>query len=241
MTTSFLKKAAFLFSLGFSVLSFQACDPFGIKATGDDQTLHFDETNFHGLELCVPADVEVRVDSLFKIEVTCEETAMPYLRTEVDHGILKVYFDRNVYDVDHMKIVVSAPSWDNFDVSGSGDLDVVDIIDGESLHVDVSGSGSVRMVEAHFDQADLVVSGSGDVRIAGSVASLNCDISGSGPIRCFDFLANVAHVEVSGSGDVQVNVQEVLDATISGSGTILYKGSPQVNAHISGSGTVKKF
>jgi hypothetical protein len=241
MITSFLKKAPFLFSMLLALLVFQSCNPFGVRATGDDQTLSFDETDFNGLDLCIPGEVEVRIDSVFKIEVTCEETAMPYVKTEVNNGILKVYFSRTIYDLDNMKIVVSAPSWDYFDVSGSGNVEILDAIEGQKLHLEVSGSGSVRAVEAHFDKADLEVSGSGDLRLAGSADVLDCDISGSGKIKCFDFLVNTAHVNVSGSGDVQVNVLEVLDAKISGSGSIVYKGSPEVNAQISGSGSVKKF
>ena len=241
MKISFLKKSTLLFSVLALMLGLQSCDPFGVRAKGDLQTLSFDETDFHGLDLCVSGKAEVRVGDEFSIEITCEETAMPYLETAVEDGILKVYFSRNVFDVDHMKIVVTAPSWNHFDVSGSGDLDVVDVIDGQSLHLDVSGSGSIGILEAHFDDADLNVSGSGDLRLAGSAENLNCDISGSGKIKCFDFLVNTADVEVSGSGDVQVNVAEKLNAEISGSGSIVYKGSPDVNARVSGSGTVRKF
>jgi hypothetical protein len=241
MTISILKKAPFLFSMFFIALSFQACDPFGVRATGDDQTLSFDETDFHGLELSIPADVEVRVDSVFNIEVTCEESAMPYLRTEVNNGILKVYFSRTIYDLDHMKILVTAPSWDYFDVSGSGDIEIPDVIEGQKLRMEVSGSGSVRANEAHFDKADLDISGSGELRLAGSAGEMDCNISGSGKIRCFDFLANKADVNVSGSGEVQAKVVEILNAKISGSGSVVYKGMPEVNAQISGSGSVKKF
>ncbi|MBC7777144.1 MAG: DUF2807 domain-containing protein [Phycisphaerae bacterium] len=241
MKISFLKKSTLLFSTLVLILGLQACDPFGVKSTGDLTTLNFDETDFHGLDLCLSANAEVRVGDEFKVEITCEESVMPYVETEVENGILKVYFSRNVFDVDHMKIVVTAPSWDHFDVSGSGDVEVLDAIEGQSLHLDVSGSGSISAIEAHFDVAELEVSGSGDLKLAGSADALDCDISGSGKIKCFDFLVNTADVEVSGSGDVQVNVNDKLDAEISGSGDIVYKGSPEVNARVSGSGSIKKF
>jgi hypothetical protein len=241
MNLSFLKKAPFVFSFLFAVLVFQACDPFGVRASGDDQTLSFDETDFHGIDLEIPAEVEVRVDSVFKIEITCEESAMPYVRTEVNQGILKVFFSRSVYDLDNMSMVVSAPSWDYFDVSGSGKMDIRDAIAGQKLRLEVSGSGSIQASKADFEEADLAVSGSGELRLAGTADVLNCDISGSGEIKCFDFLVSKAEVNVSGSGDVQANVGEILNAKISGSGSVIYKGSPEVNAQISGSGSVKKF
>lgn len=241
MKISVLKNNALVFGILSMFLVLQSCDPFGIKSTGDLITLDFDETDFHGLDLNVPADAEVRVGDEFKVEITCEETAMPYIETRVENGVLRIYFDRNVRDVDNMKVLVTAPSWDHFDVSGSGDIEVIDVIEGQSIHLDVSGSGSIKAIEAHFDEADLQVSGSGEIRMAGSAEHLDCDISGSGEIRCFELFSTFAKVDVSGSGDVQVRVSEKLDARISGSGDIVYKGSPQVNASVSGSGSVKPF
>jgi len=241
MKNSILKNSTLLFSILSLFLGLQACDTFGVKSTGDLMTLNFEETDFQGLDLSVPADAEVRVGDEFKIEITCEETAMPYVETKVVDGVLRIYFERNVWDVDNMKVVVTAPSWHHFDVSGSGDVKVLDLIDGQSLHVEVSGSGSVKVVEAHFDEADLEVSGSGGIRLAGTANDLQCNISGSGQVKCFDFLVKTAQVKVSGSGDVQVNVEDSLEADISGSGTIVYKGNPVVDANVSGSGSVKKF
>jgi len=241
MKISSLKNSALVCGILSMLLVLPSCDPFGVKSTGDLITLDFNEKDFRGLDLHVPANAEVRVGDSFKIEITCEETAMPYVETRVENGVLRVYFDRNVRDVDNMKVVVTAPSWNHFDLSGSGDLEVVDVIEGQSLYLDVSGSGSIRAIEAHFDEADLKVSGSGEIRMAGSAEQLDCELSGSGKIKCFDFLVNTADVKVSGSGDVQVNVAEELNAEISGSGGIVYKGSPDVNASVSGSGTVKKF
>lgn len=241
MKISALKNTALVFGVLSMFLVLPSCDPLGVKSTGDLITLDFDETDFHGLDLSVPANAEVRVGDEFKIEITCEETAMPYVETRVENGVLRVYFDRNVRDVDNMKVVVTAPSWDHFDVSGSGDIKIPDIIEGHSLHVDVSGSGSVRADEVNFDAADLEVSGSGEIGMRGSAEELDCNVSGSGEIRCFDLFCTTADVNVSGSGKVEVNVSERLDAEISGSGSIVYKGSPDVNARVSGSGSVKKF
>ncbi|MBK6996844.1 MAG: DUF2807 domain-containing protein [Lewinellaceae bacterium] len=121
MKISALKNSALLCGICSLLLILPSCDPFGVKSTGDLITLDFDETDFRGLDLSVPANAEVHIGDVFKIEITCEETAMPYVETRVENGILRVYFDRNVRDVDHMKVVVTAPSWNHFDISGSGE------------------------------------------------------------------------------------------------------------------------
>lgn len=241
MKTSVLKSSALLLSVFSLSLLMTSCDPFGIKSTGDVITLDFDEQDFEGLDLRVPADAEVHVGDTFKVEISCEETAMPYVETRVENGVLRIYFDEYLRDVDHMKVVVTAPSWRHFEIDGSGDIVVRDSISGTELLMDVSGSGSIRANETYFDRVKLHVSGSGDVRLGGLADKLWADVSGSGEILCFGLEVNTADVEVSGSGDVQVNVLESLTAQVSGSGDVVYKGNPLVNAHVSGSGSVRKY
>jgi len=154
-----LSKIAAYVGMFALIFGLQACDTFGVKSTGDLMTLEFDETDFEGLDLCLSGKAEVRVGDEFKVEITCEESAMPYLETKVEDDILKVYFSRNVYDVDHLKIVVTAPSWKRFEVSGSGDaqVNVSDVLDAE-----ISGSGTI--VYKGDPQVNAHVSGSGSIK-----------------------------------------------------------------------------
>ena len=242
MTNPFIRKTI-LFAIILSVaFLFQACDPFnGIRATGDDITLTFNETDFHGLNLEIPATAEVRVGSEYSIVITCEETAMPYVETRVTGGILNIYFSRNIRDLDGMKIVVTAPAWDDFDLSGSGKIKILDAIEGDELRLDISGSGDIIADDAVFNKTYFKVSGSGDLELAGSADMLDGRISGSGNVDCLDFPVKSAYLKVSGSGNMTVNVLETLDAEVSGSGDIEYTGNPQVNVVISGSGKVRKI
>jgi hypothetical protein len=241
MTNSIVKNATLLCSIFAALLTFTACDPLGVRATGDDMTQTFDETGFDGLDLGLSANVTVLVDSVYRVEVTCEETAMPYVETRVTNGVLKIYFDRNVYDVDNMRITVSAPSWNYFDVSGSGKVKIADAIEGNVLHLDVSGSGNILAEDATFNKADVEVSGSGDVELAGSADELRAKVSGSGEVDALDFPVKSAYLKVSGSGNIRSSVLDFLDVDISGSGNVYYEGNPQLDVHISGSGDLRKL
>lgn len=222
------------------MLSLTSCDPFGVRSKGDIVTMNYNESDFHGVNLCVPGKTEVHVGPEFKLQITAEESALPYIETEVKNGILTLSFSRNLYDVDHLKIDITAPSWNHFDVSGSGLILATDTLEGQNLYLDVSGSGSIDLNHAYFDKSDFQVSGSGDLYVAGATEQLSADISGSGEIHAFDFIANNADVQISGSGNMGLNVVENLKADISGSGTVEYEGSPAVTAHVSGSGNIKK-
>ena len=95
--------------LFFAVVLFTipSCDILGIRGTGELETEIRNVDNFHALEINVPGDVEVRTDSIFYVEVTCEGNLIAYLETVEDDGVLKIHFDRDVYDVADLKIRVN--------------------------------------------------------------------------------------------------------------------------------------
>lgn len=223
---------------GFSLL-LASC---GIRSDGDLITETRSVTDFNALEISVNGTVDVRTDSVFSVEVTAEEGALPYLETYVDNsGTLKIFFSHNLYDVDGLHIRVSAPSWKGFEVNGSADVRVPDAISGNQLRLDISGSGNIQLFNLDYQSIKSQISGSGNLTMSGTADDLDCQVSGSGDVRAFDCPVQTADVDVSGSGKVQVKVMQSLDATISGSGDIEYKGDPQVNSHISGSGNLRKL
>ena len=88
---------------------------------------------------------------------------------------------------------------------------------GRSLRLDISGSGDIRC-KPFFQTAELSISGSGDMDLAGAV-NLTGQIKGSGDID-FD-RADYAALHISGSGNVDAQeVTHSLTAQISGSGDV---------------------
>ncbi len=229
--------------LGFGAALFSllmtAC--LGTKATGDAVTTTFSEKDFHGLDVSIGGDAEVLTGPDFKVEITCEESVAKYLDVRVEKGILKIDFDHAVYDVDGLKIKVTAPNWDEFNFSGSADAHVAGPISGNKLKIDLSGSSDFTLDDAQFDKTEIDLSGSGGVTIAGQGDDLDCELSGKGDVRAFGFPVKTAKIDISGLGDVEVNVSDKLDASISGAGDVRYMGSPQVTSDVSGIGKVKKI
>ena len=224
-----------------TLFTLASCDAFGVRGKGELETEIRNVDNFHALEVNVPGDVEVRTGSEYKVEVTCENSVIAYLETIEDDGVLKIHFDRDVFDVDNLKVRVWAPSWDGFKINGSADVDVPDAIQGDQLNLGISGSGNLKVFNLDFNKIDTRVSGSGDVYLAGVADDLKCTVSGSGNVDALGCPVKTATVTVSGSGDVRVNVSENLNVTVSGSGDVEYEGNPQVTKQVSGSGNVRKI
>lgn len=238
MTTKMQNLLA-LICLGISLSSCE--DILGVRGKGDIITEVRDVKNFHALDIATSGNVKMRVDSVFRVEVRCEESIIDYLETVEDHGVLRIAFDRAVYDVDNLTILVSAPSWDGIEISGSANLQAPDTISGNTLNISLSGSGNAEIFHADFNKVKSRITGSGNVSVEGSADDLNSSITGSGNFDALDCPVKTATVNVSGSGDARVHVSEALDVTITGSGDVEYLGNPQVTSHVSGSGKVRKI
>lgn len=216
-------------------------DVLGVKGKGDKITETRNVDNFHALDISANAQIDLRVDSVYRVEVTCEESIIDFLETVEDDGVLKIHFDRDVYDVDGLRIRVWAPNWDAIETSGSVNVNAPDLISGNDLNIKLSGSGNMRLFNVDFQKIDALVSGDGNITLGGNAHTLNCTISGSGNLDGFDCPVQIAKVVISGSGNVGLDVSEQLDVTISGSGNVEYTGDPAVTTQISGSGKVKKI
>lgn len=234
-----LTSVLFVGLLAFTLASCE--DVLGIRGKGDPVTEIRNVKNFHAVDIGTNGELELRIAPDYYVEVTCEESIIAYLVTVEDNGVLKIHFDRDVYDVDHLKIVVSAPSWDGIEVSGSVDVDVPDALTGDVLDLRISGSGDVKVFQADFNKIKSVISGSGNISIDGSADDLTCTISGSGNFDGLGCPVATAKITISGSGNAKVDVSQTLDVTISGSGNVDYRGNAQVTSYVSGSGSVHKI
>ena len=216
-------------------------DVLGIKGKGDIRTETRNVKNFHALDISAHAQVELRVDSVYKVEVSCEENIIDFLETVEDGGVLKIHFDRDVYDVDNLHIRISAPNWDAIETNGDVDVNAPDAISGNKLKLNLSGSGNMRLFNVGFQDITALTSGDGNLILGGQAETLTCTISGSGNVDALDCPVQIAKVTISGSGNARLDVTEQLDVVISGSGDVEYKGDPQVSSQISGSGKVRKI
>jgi Putative auto-transporter adhesin, head GIN domain len=237
--TTYVKQSLFgLMALGLFLTS---CDPSPLRGKGDLVYETRDVEDFEAIDLECNADVEVRIDSFFKVEVTCEESIIGYLETNESNGVLKIYFSRNVFGVDDLKIKITMPRLNACEVDGSGDIQVLDLVEETKLEIDVSGSGNADFLKLDCEDIDVRISGSGEVELNGTAEFLEASISGSGNLDALYCPVERAKINVSGSGDVVLDVSDLLEVDISGSGTVRYKGDPNLDSDISGSGSVKKI
>lgn len=234
----------FMFLVAIFVLGSRSCGGFnfgfGIRGEGPVKTENRSAGDFHAVILEIPALAEVSVSDRYSVEIQAQENLLPILKTEVENGRLRIYFEKNVSHTEGLKVRISAPVFDELSISGSGTIKVLGAINGERLKLAIGGSGDIEAPQTDVGNMECAIAGSGNIRVGGKTNDVQFDIAGSGDIAAKELAAATGTAKIAGSGSVTCNVSQTLNASIAGSGDIYYTGSPSVDTDISGSGKVKK-
>lgn len=209
----------------------------GIISSEQRNISGFDGVSVHG-----GMDV-VLISGPHGVRVEADENLLQYIETEVDGDMLEIGPRKgyNLRPEKAMKVYVSAPYFNDIEVSGSGSVVSQSKIKAENrLVTDISGSGEMKL-DVDAPEVEMDITGSGNVMLSGATRKLRADITGSGELMAFNLMSEETEVEISGSGDAEVYASKVLGVSISGAGNVDYKGNPpSLNQNVAGSGTVRK-
>jgi len=202
-------------------------------------------SNFKGIAAGGPIDVKVTLGNTESIRFEGNQDAIAELVTEVANGILTIKpktkwndWSRRYRDAE-ITVYINAKKLSSLTMSGSGNLEVTNAINGYELVSTLSGSGSIKAT-ANVKSFTGVLSGSGNINLSGKSDDSNLTISGSGSFKGKSFAVTKVSVQISGSADVYIKANQSLDAVISGSGSVIYSGDATVKKTIIGSGSVSK-
>ena len=225
-----------------STALFCSCD--NIHGSGHIQTEKRTVDRFDGVQASGSMDIEVTNGDNVSVEVEADDNALQYIVTEVEGGLLDVYFKPNMsFSNVHAKIYVTAPGLKRLFVKGSGNITSKNgIQNNSSITTRISGSGDITAtVNAPDVKAE--ISGSGNLSLQGRCKNFEGSISGSGDLKCSDLLSENVEVSIFGSGNAHVYASVRLKASTTGSGDIYYRGnpsSPEISKTGSGNVTAEK-
>ena len=99
---------------------------------------------------------------------------------------------------------VAIPQLNEIIMSSSGDVIGRGVIKGDNLNLVVSGSGDLKL-DVDYDTIRVLMSGSGDVTLMGQCKMIYADIHGSGDLKIQQLIAGESHINATGSGEAWVN------------------------------------
>jgi hypothetical protein len=178
-------------------------------------------SGFSVVRLSGQGDVRIVRGSTESLEISAQENLLPQLTSEVSGGTLTLGTKdgTTITTTEPITYAVGVRDLQGLELSGSGTMTAAGL-SGPALRVEISGSGEVR-VDGTVDRQDVEVSGSGSYTAA-SLASKE------------------ATVRISGSGAADLAVSSLLDVDVSGSGSVAYSGDAKVTQSVSGSGSVSR-
>lgn len=174
---------------------------------------------FTHIVLANSGDAEIVIGEAEGVVIEAEDNLLPYITTQVLLGRLTIGTKPNV------NLAATQP--------------IHYIITLKHLEsVDLTGSGTVDILDVTVDWLKFELHGSGNIVASGTTDELVTGLFGSGNIMGSELRAASAKVDIPGSGNVVVWATDQLNATITGSGTVSYYGQPSVTQEINGSGSV---
>lgn len=181
---------------------------------------------FSKLNISGPFDVKL-VSGNGKLILRGEENLLPLITTEVSNGTLSIGTVQPLKPGTNKKIYVEIPYEQlvQLRLTGPGNVTVNPAIR-NNIDIMLDGSGSVRLA-AKNNTLKACVLGSGSIRLKGSTASLECRVIGSGTVNSIELDADNVNALVSGSGNVNALSNYSIIGRISGSGTIAFSGNPK--------------
>ncbi len=223
-----------------------SCNPFWgkrVRGNGIIKTEDRSVSTFKNVEVSGAINVFVSQGDIKPVKIEGDENLLQYIEVlqEGDKIIVRTRHGFNLKPSGDMRIYVTAPVFNDIDVSGACDITgLAKINNPEDLALHVSGAGDIKMeVDAPGLKAE--VSGSGSINLKGQTKDVELELTGAGHAHCYELLAENTKVDITGAGDAEVYASVKLDAEVSGAGSVSYKGNAaNVNQHVSGAGSVKK-
>lgn len=189
----------------------------------------------------------VRVDGPFEVEISigAPHASASGTLVSLDHVAVRVEGDTLVVSAGALgrasatqvlpRIIVTGPAPRNVLVNGGGKVRIAELR-GARVDVTVSGAGSLDVVRLIADDFGASLTGSGALRLAGTVGRMRLRNLGTGAIDALGVTANDAVLSGNSSGTVSATVRYTARATALGTGGITIAGNPECT--LSGSGPI---
>jgi hypothetical protein len=159
---------------------------------------------FVSIENNCSIDIIIRQSDSYKIEVIAPEKYLNKIETKVVANTLIVDVHGNIYSTEDFEIRIDAVNINEIVLNGSGDCEMDGQFTGESLSLELNGSGDF---EGHLNMKDVEVSlrGSGDAELSGVNGSLDITQKGSGDFEGKELYLGNSYFIMNGSGDIEVS------------------------------------
>ena len=202
-------------------------------------------SSFHSIQVSTGINLVIKQGNEEAVAVsgaTPEITAR--IKTEVENGKLKIYFDNHGWKESsikkELKAYVSFKMLDALEANSGADASTDGNINVSDLNISLSsGAGFNGTVTA--SKLDIDQSSGSNMTIKGKVSDLKITTSSGADFNGYDLASETCKANASSGSDIEITVNKELQADASSGGGINYKGNGSVtNVSNSSGGRIKK-
>ena len=230
-------KQLFFFAIMLLLIT-SGCNQF----TGSGNIIRQDRSTdpFKGISAGSAFEVEISNGSVNKVTVECDDNLMPYIKTKVVNGVLKISTsEMGGFNNAHMKIFVTAPEINFIDASGAATIKANNEIKSEDkINIESSGAATVKAT-VDAPQIFAEASGASTIELKGRTKKYTAKASGSAGLKTADLQSETTTITASGASSAHVHASVSLIATASGAANIRYSGAGNLQKKTSGAADIK--
>ena len=200
----------------------------------------FDASGFDKVAVGGSDNVSVRQGNGYSVIASGEAADLDKLEVRVEKGVLHIGRKKGNWGWGgkDVNVAVTLPALHGLSLAGSADVQA-DKGSGDIFDIRVAGSGNLMPASLDTRTANVAISGSGDVKVAGRCGALNVKIAGSGDADLAGLACTNTAISVAGSGNVSARASGQADVRIAGSGDVRITGGARCIKKAAGSGTVQ--
>ena len=185
---------------------------------------------FHAIKVSDGIDVYLSYGDEAAAVSASEERYRDRIKTEVENGVLKIWYDRENYNGlvftnrRNLRAYVSFRELDMIHASAGSDIRVEGVIKGNSLTMKIS-SGSDFKGTVDVNRLDVDQSSGSDIEISGKANTVSIEASSGSDFNGYALITDVCTARCNSGSDVTITVNKELKARASSGSDINYKGS----------------
>ncbi len=174
--------------------------------------------HFESIKVTNSVNVNYQDNQDTQVEVTGDANLLPFIKTEVSNGVLTISSTHNYQAQQPLTVQIKSNVLKKLIHDGASDVNLIDLKE-KSLSITLSGSGSIK-AKGNVEQLSASISGSGEVMAKDLLCNqADIQISGSGNVNITakDLLKAI----ISGAGEIiYYGNPKKVEPNITGSGSI---------------------
>lgn len=212
----------------FAILAFQA----NAQTVINDKNVQVRNVNsFSAIKVSGGIDVYLSQSNEDAVAVSAsDETLRDNIKTEVENGVLNIYYDIRSFRFNSnkkLRAYISFKTLESIEGSGACDFIINGTLKVDNLKIRLSGAcemnGLVNIANVQLD-----ISGASTVKISGTVQNLKLEANGASDLKNYDLVVDNFIAQLSGASDAKLTVNKSILAKANGASSLYYKGNPEL-------------